>query len=69
MLAADVQQFYCFEVLSEMLDHLTTSANIVGSAQAQLAKEGRNSIIASSLFSWAGFVCLNNRVRLQSVTL
>ena len=51
MLAADVQQFYCFEVLSEMLDRLTTSADIVGSAHAQLAKERQNSIIASSLFS------------------
>ena len=68
MLAADVQQFYCFEVLSEMLDRLTTSANTVGSAHAQLAKERQNSIIASSLFSWAGFVRLSNRVRLQSVT-
>ena len=38
MLAADVQQFYCFEVLSEILARLTTPANIFGSAQAQLAK-------------------------------
>ena len=30
MLAVDVQQLYCFEVLSEMLDRLTTSANAVG---------------------------------------
>ena len=69
MLAADVQKFYCFAVLSEMLDRLTTSAKIVGSAHAQLAKERQNSIIASSLFSWAGFVRFNNRVCLQSATL
>ena len=64
MLAADVQQFYCFEVLSEMFDRLPTSANIVGSAQAQFTKERQNSIIASSLFSR-----FNNRVCFQSVTL
>ena len=69
MLAADVQQFYCFEVLSEMLDRLAIPANIVGSAQAQLAKESQNSIIVLSLFSWAGFVRLNNRILLHSVTL
>ena len=47
LLAADVQQFYCFEVL---LVRLATSANIVGSAQAQFVKERQNSIIASLLF-------------------
>ena len=44
MLAADVQQFYCFEVLSEK------SANIVGSAHAQLAKQRQNSIIDGCCF-------------------
>ena len=44
MLAADVQQFFCFEVLGEMLDRLTTSANIIGSAHAQFAKERQNSM-------------------------
>ena len=63
MLAADVQQFYCFEVLSEILDPFTTSANIVGSAHDQLAKVRQNSIIASSLFS----IRFNNRDCLQSV--
>ena len=69
MLAADVQQFYCFEVLSEVLGRLTTSANNVGSLHAQLAKERQNSIIASLLFSLAGFVRSISRVCLQSVTL
>ena len=69
MLAADVQQFYCFEVLSEVFGRLTTSANIAGSVHAQLAKERQNSIIASLLFSWAGFVRFVSRVCLQSVTL
>ena len=30
MLAADFQQFYCFEVLGQMLDRLTISADIIG---------------------------------------
>ena len=44
MLAAHIQQFYCFEVLGEMSDRLTTSA------QAQLVKERQHSIIALLLF-------------------
>ena len=39
MLPADVQHFYCFELLSEMLDRLTTTANIVDSTHAQLVKD------------------------------
>ena len=62
MLAADVQQLFCFEVLSEMFDRLITSANIFCSACAQLVRERQNSIIASLLFSWAGFVRFNNCV-------
>ena len=56
MLANVIQQFYCFEVMGEMLDRLTTSANTVSSAQAQLVKEPQNSIIRLLLFSRAGFV-------------
>ena len=51
MLAADIQQFYCFEMLGKMSDLSTTSTNIVRSAQVQLVKECQNSIIASLLFS------------------
>ena len=46
MLAADIQQFYCFELLGEALDRLTTSANIFSSTHAQLVKERQNSVIA-----------------------
>ena len=39
MLAPDIQQFFCFEMLGEMFDRLATSANVVGSTHAQLVKD------------------------------
>ena len=56
-------------MLSEILDRLPTSASIVGSAQAQLAKERQNSIIASSSFSLAGFVHFNVAYNAYNLTI
>ena len=63
--ATNAQQFYCFAVLGEMFDRLSTSVSIVGFAQAQLVEERQNSFIASLMFSRAGFVRFNNCVAIS----